>query len=111
FGGNPDDVTIFGESAGANSVATLLAVPAAKGLFRKAIAQSGAGAWVSTRERAAMVAERTIATLGVRPGDADALFNLSTEQIFAAQPKLTDEIDRGIAALPWQPVVDGNALT
>ncbi len=56
FGGNPDDVTIFGESAGANSVATLLALPAARGLFHKAIAQSGAGAWVATRDRAAEIA-------------------------------------------------------
>src|SRR6185295_3259740 len=72
FGGNPDDVTVFGESAGANSVATMLAMPAARGLFRKAVAQSAAGAWVSTRERAAKVARRTIEKLGVRADDLDA---------------------------------------
>lgn len=43
FGGNPDAVTIFGESAGAHAVATLLAVPAAKGLFAQAISESPAG--------------------------------------------------------------------
>ncbi len=44
FGGNPNDVTVFGESAGGNSVATMLAMPAARGLFHKAIAESAAGA-------------------------------------------------------------------
>lgn len=46
FGGNPDAVTIFGESAGAHAVATLLAVPAAKGLFAQAISESPAEVWL-----------------------------------------------------------------
>ncbi len=49
FGGDPRQVTIFGESAGAASVGTLLGTPAARGLFRGAIAQSGAASWVSTQ--------------------------------------------------------------
>ncbi len=52
FGGDPDNVTIFGESAGAHAVATLLAVPAAKGLFAQAISESPAGGMVrSPRSR------------------------------------------------------------
>jgi carboxylesterase type B len=47
FGGDPDNVTIFGESAGAMSVGTLLAMPRARGLFRRAVAQSGAAQHVS----------------------------------------------------------------
>src|SRR5580765_4394943 len=110
FGGNPDDVTIFGESAGANSVATMLAMPAARGLFRKAIAQSAAGAWVSTRQRAAKVARRTIEKLGVRADDIDALRAVPQQRLLAANPDLSDEADEGIAGLPWQPVIDGTTL-
>ena len=49
FGGDPDNVTIFGESAGAHAVATLLAVPAAKGLFAQAISESPAAEWSARR--------------------------------------------------------------
>ena len=110
FGGDPGNVTIFGESAGANSVATLLALPAARGLFHKAIAQSGAGAWVSTRERAAMIAQRTFERLEVRPGDIEALQALPAAALLAANPDLSDEATGGVAALPWQPVIDGHVL-
>ena len=110
FGGDPDNVTIFGESAGANSVATLLALPAARGLFRNAIAQSGAGAWVSTSERAALVARRTLDALDVRPTDIAALQALPVEQILAAKPDLSDEALVGIPALAYQPVLDDHVL-
>ena len=53
FGGDPDKVTIFGESAGAHAVATLLAVPAAKGLFAQAISESPAAHWSNETEIAA----------------------------------------------------------
>ncbi|HTL83808.1 MAG TPA: carboxylesterase/lipase family protein [Acidimicrobiia bacterium] len=108
FGGNPNDVTVFGESAGANSVATMLAMPTARGLFGKAIAQSAAGAWVSTRERAGKVARRTTEKLGV--SDIDALRSVSKERLLAANPDLTDEAEEGIAGLPWQPAIDDATL-
>ena len=57
FGGDPDNVTIFGESAGAHAVATLLAVPAAKGLFAQAISESPAPADGGTPEIAAEFAD------------------------------------------------------
>ena len=65
FGGDPSNVTIFGESAGGFSVATLLGTPAAAGLFRRAIVQSG-GAHVHTVEEAERSAERLAAVLGHR---------------------------------------------
>ena len=55
FGGDPGNVTIFGESAGAMSVGALLAAPSARGLFHKAILQSGAAHIGHTRERSAKV--------------------------------------------------------
>jgi len=109
FGGNPDDVTIFGESAGANSVGTLLALPAARGLFRKAIAQSGAGAWVASRERAAVVTRLTLERLGVAR-DLETLQQLPLAELFAAQPHAAVELRGTGAALMWQPVVDGEVL-
>src|SRR5436190_9258081 len=110
FGGNPDDVTIFGESAGANSVATLLALPAARGLFAKAIAQSGAGAWVAERERAAEIARLTLDKLPVRPHDIEALQAVPVEQLLEAQPGAAVSVRGSGAALAWQPVVDGDVL-
>src|SRR5690606_37542735 len=65
FGGDPDRVTIAGESAGAMSVVSLLAMPAARGLFRRAIAQSGAGHSVMSAGTARTVAGALGAMLGV----------------------------------------------
>ena len=66
FGGDPDNVTIFGESAGAMSVGTLLSMPRAEGLFRRAIAQSGAAHQVmSADDRAAASASASPSKLGV----------------------------------------------
>lgn len=72
FGGDPANVTIFGESAGAHAVATLLAVPEAEGLFHQAISQSPASGMVSTPEVAAEVADRFAERLHVSRGDAAA---------------------------------------
>jgi para-nitrobenzyl esterase len=81
FGGDAGNVTIFGESAGGGSVGTLLATPSTKGLFHKAIAQSGAAHWSLPVEVATRVTERLLAAVRVTPGDLDALLSLTTEQI------------------------------
>jgi para-nitrobenzyl esterase len=105
FGGDPGQVTIFGESAGAGSVGTLLALPAARGLFHAAIAQSGAASWFATRQHATEIASVIVDTLGVRPGDLDALYAKTTDEIVAAQAAVG--LETGANGLPFQPVVDG----
>ena len=100
-------MTIFGESAGASSVGTLLGAPAARGLFTGAIPQSGAASWVSTGERATRMATPIIENLGVPAGDVDALLAVSTDDVLRAIPAWRED---GVDALPFQPVVDGIVL-
>ena len=107
FGGDPARVTIFGESAGASSVGTLLGAPGARGLFTSAIPQSGAASWVSTAERATRMATPIIENLGVRAGDVDALLAVTTDDVLRAIPAWRED---GVDALPFQPVVDGIVL-
>ena len=70
FGGDPDNVTVFGESAGAHAVATLLAVPAARGLFHRAISESPPGGLIHSAAYSAEIAHRFVEGLGVDPADA-----------------------------------------
>lgn len=86
FGGDPGNVTIFGESAGAHITATLLAVPAAKGLFARAISESPAAGMVRSREVAAEFAARFANLIGARTQDAaNALMQASPAQLVEAQ--------------------------
>ena len=107
FGGDPDNVTIFGESAGGMSVGAMLAMPSARTLFHKAIAQSGSCDTVSTMARANRTAERVLSKLGVSPDDAEAIRALPVAQlltgVFGADGKTPD---RGLG-MAYQPVVDG----
>ena len=73
FGGDPGRVTIFGESGGGGKVSVLLAMPAARGLFHRAIVQSGAAVRVSTRERANALAEAVLKELGLGRGECEQL--------------------------------------
>ena len=113
FGGDPGNVTIFGESAGGMSVGCLLGMPQARGLFHKAIPQSGATHTANDMARSIRVANTLLDILGVSGGDTDALRSLSVERLLAAQKELAaraDAPDADIGGTPLQPVVDGSVL-
>ncbi len=107
FGGDPENVTIFGESAGAGSVATLLTVPPARGLFRRAISQSGAFRITRSREHARDVTRRFMELAHVR--DVAGLKALSQAEILAAQVRLIEEAGLGSDRL-FGPVRDGRLV-
>ncbi|MFW6126050.1 MAG: carboxylesterase/lipase family protein [Chloroflexota bacterium] len=111
FGGDPQNITIFGESAGGMSVGCLLAVPDARGLFHRAVLQSGAANTALTLDAAVRVAERFIDILGVDAGDGDALRSLPVDRLLAAQHELTLRMMASSrTGLPLQPVIDGATL-
>lgn len=107
FGGDPDRVTIAGESAGAISVLALMTAPAAAGLFRAAISQSGHGSASATREAARSVYRRFLAELGVADSSAalTELRALDSRKIMDAQLKVTTDL-----RVPFRPVIDGSYL-
>jgi len=85
FGGDPDNVTIFGESAGAHAVATLMAVPEAKGLFRQAISESPASGMAGPPSVAAAFADDFVRELGATPEHgAAAVMNARPAQLVDA---------------------------
>ncbi|AVD55180.1 carboxylesterase/lipase family protein [Heyndrickxia coagulans] len=102
FGGDPDCVTIFGESAGAMSVAALLSSPAASGLFHKAILESGAANFTATPERAAKNTRRILEALGLEKKDVAKLAEVPAKNLAEA-----------VNSLPFMsllPVTDGIVL-
>ncbi len=105
FGGDPGNVTIFGESGGGEKVSVLLAMPAAQGLFHRAIVQSGPGVRMRSHESAARAAEQLLKVLEIAPSEKDRILALTTEQIFAANARVNRNPLGG-----WGPVVDGHSL-
>jgi len=108
FGGDPGNVTIFGESAGGMSVGTLLALPAARGLFHRAVLQSGACHNALTRDEATKMAHELLAAVGVSETDLSGLRTADPAAILDAQAKLSATyVSQG---MPFQPVQDGTVL-
>ncbi len=104
FGGDPNRITIFGESAGAMSVGVLLAMPTAKGLFQQAILQSGAAHNVRNSAQAIEGTNAILEALDFK-GDIAALKEVPVEQLLNAGDAVAARRDR-----LFQPVVDGVAL-
>jgi para-nitrobenzyl esterase len=109
FGGNPDNVTVFGESAGGMSISALLAVPAARGLFRRAIVESGPPYTLSA-EAAIERTEELAAHLGVVV-KRGALERVPADALVAAAADVGSRLSgRGQSGLLMMPVVDGGLL-
>ncbi len=103
FGGDPGNVTIFGQSGGAGKVSTLMAMPAAKGLFHRAIVQSGAAVRGVTPDFATTSAETFLTRLKLSRKQLDQLQRLPVNQLLTALE------ERG-PPLALAPVVDGRSL-
>ena len=105
FGGDPDRVTIFGQSGGAGKTTTLMAMPSAQGLFHRSVAQSGSAIRGQTASDASDGAERFLAKLNLKPNQLDELHKLDTRAIQAAYYS-----DPRIERLGNGPVIDGKIL-
>jgi para-nitrobenzyl esterase len=114
FGGDPGNVTIFGQSGGGGKVSALLAMPQAKGLFHKAIVQSGASVRFAERERTAQLAEAVLKHLGLGKDQLDALQALPvaklSEAIAPAQKTLPRPRHALLDRYNFGPVIDGKVL-
>ncbi len=111
FGGDPDRVTLFGESAGAGIITTLLTSPAAKGLFAAAIAQSSPATSVYDGTRARRVAEQILGRLGVGESDIDRLPDVPVDAIVATSRDLFYDVPvRSPGTLAFAPIVDGDVV-
>jgi para-nitrobenzyl esterase len=111
FGGNPDNVTIAGFSAGSMSVSDLVGIPRARGLFCKTIHRSGSVNAVAKLDDAADAARQFFKLINVDPKDTAATRGLTTDQILDGQGKLAAFLrETKSAGTPFFPVVDGDVL-
>ncbi|MEZ0471699.1 carboxylesterase/lipase family protein [Luteimonas salinilitoris] len=109
FGGDAGNVTAFGQSGGGAKIATLMAMPAAKGLFHRAWTMSGQQVTAAGPRAATQRAERFIEAAGLAPGDIDGLLRLPPERLLEAA-KARDFSRVEDSSLYFGPVMDGGSL-
>ena len=118
FGGDPGNVMIFGQSGGGSKVSTLMAMPAARGLFHKAMVLSGPGIRVGEPEPAHRLALATLDELGLTATQLDRLHALPWEQVLAAGLSAQAKLAAAGPSTPpvsgrrtgWSPVMDGKVI-
>lgn len=111
FGGDPCNVTIFGESGGGAKVSYLLAMPRAQGLFHRAIIESGPGVKAVPKDRAAALTADLHAELGIAPGDLAALRAVPADRLVAAAAAAeARQPGAGFDRAGFSPVADGDIL-
>jgi para-nitrobenzyl esterase len=110
FGGDPRRVTLFGQSAGAMCGGALLAAPRARGLFQRAILQSGAASNVHATAVAERVAAAFLAELGFARPDPGALRRAPLAALLAAQARVPERLRQALDQPAFQPCVDGALL-
>lgn len=123
FGGDPDNVTVFGQSGGGAKVLALMSSPYAKGLFHKGIVQSGAtetmGVIFNSQESSTRLAEKILEKLGITAENIEDIQTVSVEELEAAAaealPETGEELKLPAAlgggySMDWEPVVDGDFL-
>ena len=118
FGGDPENVTIFGESAGAISVGVLVVSPAAKGLFERAIMQSGSGQSAFSSEQADRISNQYAKKLKIQ-NSREAYLKFTPEQLLTLQSKVTPKMvgleteehaDPSGGVTLFLPVIDGEIV-
>ncbi len=110
FGGDPGTVMIFGQSGGGRKVSTLLAMPSAKGLFHRAIIESGATLKLVEREQGARVAHELMSTLGIPKGQARELQKLPLDKIMGAYFQVVRRMNVDQMTQGFSPLVDGTFI-
>ncbi len=102
FGGDPSNVTIFGESGGGAKISCLLAMPGAKGLFHRAIIESGSARAVRIQQDAEADTAKLLAALDVAPSQAASLQNIPADKLLAASRRASPVVDgRSVPHQTW----------
>jgi len=110
FGGDPNLVTVFGQSGGGRKVATLLTMPSAKGLFHRAVIESGATLELVEREQAARVARELVAHLGLAKPQVRDLQAVPLDRLMSAYFATVRSMNVDQMTMGFSPTVDGSAV-
>jgi len=118
FGGDPNCVTIFGQSGGGGKVSTLCCMPSAKGLFHRAMVMSGSGMKAMKRDAAQAIGKRTAELLGLNEQNIDQIKDIPYEKLWNAASQAMQDIQKNggngnsyrHGSLMWGPVADDEVL-
>ncbi|MFN7926154.1 MAG: carboxylesterase/lipase family protein [Bryobacteraceae bacterium] len=110
FGGDPGNVTIFGQSGGGRKVATLLAMPSAKGLFHRGIIESGATITLVERDQGVRVAAELMSQLGLERSRVRELQNVPLDRLMSAYFAAVKAMNVDPMTMGFSPTVNGRSI-